>query len=132
MNSTELTQNPDPLNTTLPTLPNINTPLIRLQRQLVNLIRQLNSQNNQQPTNAPTLYYLSAASTQTPSPAVHRNTQKMYPYLGGSMPIQQSLRLFDGTDATYTTENFLNAITAKMVMTAGPKQTSHHIMKPEF
>ena len=32
-NSTELTQNSDPLNTTLPTLPNINTPLPHLKRQ---------------------------------------------------------------------------------------------------
>ena len=102
VNLTELTQNSDPLNTTLPTLPNIDTPLPRLQRQnfahfstkpillnnsaqptpssnqniqvtpqqLVNLVRQINSQNNQQPTNAPTPYYLQAASTQTPSPAV--------------------------------------------------------------
>ena len=38
------------------------------------------------------------------------------------MPIQQALRPFDGTDPTYTTEDFLNAITAKMVMTAGPEQ----------
>ena len=47
----------------------------------------------------------------------------MYPYLGGSVPMQQSLRPFDGTDPTYTTENFLNAITANMVLTAGPEQT---------
>ena len=33
VNSTELTQNSDILNTTLPTLPNVNTPLPRLQRQ---------------------------------------------------------------------------------------------------
>ena len=37
--------------------------------------------------------------------------------------MQQSLRPFDGTDPTYTTEDFLNAITANMVMTAGPEQT---------
>ena len=36
--------------------------------------------------------------------------------------MQQSLRPFDGTDPNYTTENFLNAITANMVMTARPKQ----------
>ena len=36
--------------------------------------------------------------------------------------MQQCLRLFDGTDPTYTTEDFLNAITANMVMTAGPEQ----------
>ena len=47
----------------------------------------------------------------------------IYPYLGGSVPIQQSLRPFDATDPTYKTENFLNAITANMVMTAGPEQT---------
>ena len=106
MNSTELTQNSDPINTTLPRLSNINTPLPRLQRQdfvhfntepiiinnstqptltnnqniqitpqqLVNLVRQLNSQNNQQSTNTPTPYYLQAASTQTPAPVVCRNT----------------------------------------------------------
>ena len=33
VNSTELTQNSDPLNTTLPQLPNVNTPLPRLNRQ---------------------------------------------------------------------------------------------------
>ena len=118
-NATELTQNSDLINTTLPTLPNINTPLTRLQRQnlvhsnfepiilnnltqrvpttnqniqitpqqLVSLVRQLNSQNNQQPTNAPTPYYLQAASTQTPSPVVCQNTQIMYLYLGGSVPM---------------------------------------------
>ena len=37
--------------------------------------------------------------------------------------MQQSLRTFDGTDPTYTTEDSLNAITANMVMTAGPEQT---------
>ena len=37
--------------------------------------------------------------------------------------MQQSLRPFDGTDATYTTEEFLNAIEANMVMTSGPEQT---------
>ena len=47
----------------------------------------------------------------------------IYPYLGGSVPIQQSLGPFDGTDPTYTTEDFLNAITANMVMTAVPEQT---------
>ena len=31
--------------------------------------------------------------------------------------MQQSLRPFDGTNPTYTTEDFLNAITANMVMT---------------
>ena len=62
-------------------------------------------------------------STQTPSTVIRRNTQKMYPYLGGSVPMQQSLRPFDGTDPTYTTEDFLNTITANMAMTAGPKHT---------
>ena len=33
--------------------------------------------------------------------------------------MQQSLGPFDGTDPTYTTEDFLNDITANMVMTAG-------------
>ena len=46
----------------------------------------------------------------------------IYPYLGGSVPMQQALRPFDGTDPTYTTEDFLNAITAKMVKTAVPEQ----------
>ena len=85
-NSTELTQNSDLLNTTIPPLPNVKTPLPRLNRQnsvhynrqpvilnistqptqganqnihtpqqLVNIVRQLNSQNAQQTTNAPTL-----------------------------------------------------------------------------
>ena len=155
VNSTELTQNSDPLNTTIPPLPNVNTPLPRLYRQnsvhfntqtvilnnshqpthgpneniqitpqqLVNIVRQLNSQNTQQTINAPTPYYLQVASTQTPSTVVRKNTPMMYPYLGGSVPMQQSLRQFDGTDPTYTTEDFLNAITANMVMTAGPDQT---------
>ena len=135
---TELTQNSDLLNTTLPTIPNVNTPLSRLHRQnsvhfntesiilnnstqptettsqniqitphkLVNIVRQLNSQKTQQTINAPTPYYLQAASTQMPSPIVRRNTQMMYPYLGGLVPMQQSLRPFDGTDTIYTTENF--------------------------
>ena len=115
VNSTELTQNSDPLNTTIPILPNVNTPLHRLHRQnsvhfntelmilnnstqpthginqniqitpqqLLNFDRPLNSQNTQQNTNALTPYYLQASSTQTPSPVVLRNTQMMYPYLGG-------------------------------------------------
>ena len=135
VNSTELTQNSDPLNTTLPNLPIVNTPLPRLQRQhslhfntefvvlniskqstltsyqiiemnpqqLVNLVRQLNSQNTQQITNAPTPYYLQAASTQTPSTVVRRNTQTMYLYFGGSVPMQQCLRSFDSTGPIYTT-----------------------------
>ena len=44
---------------------------------------------------------------------VRRNSQMMYLYLGGSVPMQQSLRLFDGADPTYTTEDFLNTITEK-------------------
>ena len=137
LNSTELSQNSDPLNTTLPILPNVNTPLPRLNRQksvhfnteliilinstqpshgvyqnvqitrqqLVIIVRQLHSQNTQQNTNAPTSFYLQAASTQTPS-LVRRNTQMMYPYLGGSVPMQQSLRPFDGTDPPFTSEDF--------------------------
>ena len=155
VNSTEITQSSDPLNTTIPHLPNVNTPLPRLNRQksvhfntqpvilnnstqptqganqniqitpeqLVNIVRQLNSQNAQENTNAPTPYYLQAASTQTPSIVVCRNAPMMYPYLGVSVPMQQSLRSFDGSDPTYTTEDFLNAITANMVMTAEPEQT---------
>ena len=83
----------------------------------------MNSQNTQQTTKAPTPYYLNAASTQTPSLVVRRNVPMMYPYLGGSVPMQQSLRPFDGTDSTYTTEDFLNAITANMVMTARAEQS---------
>ena len=115
MNSVEWTQNSDPLNTTLPTLPNTNTlyrvsTLYTLTRQysvyfniepitlnnstqptqtnnqniqitpqqLVNLVRQFNSQYTQQTTNAPNPHYLQAASTQTLSPVVRRNTQMMY------------------------------------------------------
>ena len=154
VNLTELTQNSDPLNTTMPILPNVNTPLPRLNRQnsvhfnieplilsnstqhthgikqniritpqqLVNIVRQLNSQNTQQNTNTPTPYHLTVASTQTPSPVVRRNTHMIYPYLGGWVPMQQSLRPFDGTDPSYTTEDFLNALTANMLMTAGPEQ----------
>ena len=36
--------------------------------------------------------------------------------------MQQSLRPSDGTDSTYTTEDFLNAITANMVTTVGTEQ----------
>ena len=155
VNSTELTQKSDQLKTTIPPLPNINTPLPRLQRQFsvhfythpvilnnsnqptqglnqyiqitpqqfVNIVRQPNSQNTQQTTNAPTPYYLQAASTQTPSTVVRRNTPMINSNLGCSVPMQQSLRPFDGTDPTYTIEDFLNAITANMVLTAGPEQT---------
>ena len=133
-----MTQNSNLLNTILPTLPNINTPLPRLDRQIsvhfntepiilnnstqptlvnnqniqitpkqsVNIVRHINSQNSQQTTNAPTPYYLQAASTQTPLLLVRRNTQLIYPYLGGSVPMQQSLKPFDGTDPTYITEDF--------------------------
>ena len=150
-----MTQNSNPLNTTIPPLPNVNTPIPRLHRQdsvhfntepvilnnstqptqetnqsiqitpqqSVNIVRQINSQSTQQSTNAPTPYYLQAASTQTLSPVVRRNTQMMFPYIGGSVPMQQSLRPFDGTDPIYTAENFLNAVTANMAMTAGPEQT---------
>ena len=155
VNSTELTRNSDPLNTTIPILPNVNTPLPRLHRQnsvhfntepiifnnstqptqganqniqispqqLVNIVRKLNSQSTQQNTNALTPYYLRAASTQTPSSVVRREIQMMYPYLGRSVPMQQSLRPSDGIDPTYTTGDFLNAITANMIITAGPEQT---------
>ena len=40
----------------------------------------------------------------------------------GSVPRQQYLRPFDGADPTYTKEDFLNAITANMVMTTKPVQ----------
>ena len=36
--------------------------------------------------------------------------------------MQQSLRPFECTDPNYTTEDFLNAITANMVITVGPEQ----------
>ena len=36
--------------------------------------------------------------------------------------MQQLLRPFDGTDPTYSTEDFLNAIPASMVVTAGTEQ----------
>ena len=120
VNSTELTQNSNPIHTLIPPLPNVNKPLPRLNRQnsvhsknqpiilnnstqptqgtnqsiqitpqqLVNNVRQINSQNTQQSTNVPTPYYLQATSTQTPSPVVRRNSQMMYPYLGGSLPMQ--------------------------------------------
>ena len=37
--------------------------------------------------------------------------------------MQQSLRPFDGTDPTYTTEDFLIVITANMAIPEGPEQT---------
>ena len=120
VNSTELTKNSDPINTTLPTLPNVNTPRPRLhrqnsvlfntepiilchstqptptnnqnvqitQQQLGNIVRQINSQITQQNSKAPTPYYLKAASAQMPSPVLHRNAHMIYPYLGGSVPMQ--------------------------------------------
>ena len=88
----------------------------------MNFVRQLNSQNVKQTTIAPTSYYLQAASTQTLSPVDSRIAQMIYPYLGGSVPMQVSPRTFDGTDPTYITEDILNAITAYTVMTAGPEQ----------
>ena len=36
--------------------------------------------------------------------------------------MQQHLRPFDGNEPTYTAEDFLNAITANMIITAGPEQ----------
>ena len=55
INSTELTQNSDPLNTTIPTLPNVNTPLPPLNRQnSVHFIAQPVILNNStQPTQRP-------------------------------------------------------------------------------
>ena len=53
----------------------------------------------------------------------------MYLYLGGSVSMQQPLRRFDGTDLTYTREDFLNAITANIVMAAGPEQTDSRYHK---
>ena len=38
------------------------------------------------------------------------------------MPMQQSLRPFDGTDPTYTTEDFLKAVRANMVKSARPAE----------
>ena len=38
--------------------------------------------------------------------------------------MQQELRPFDVRDPTYTTEDFLDAIAATIVMTAGPEQTN--------
>ena len=42
--------------------------------------------------------------------------------------MQLSVRPFDGFDPTCTTDDFLNGITANMVMTAGPERTDspHH------
>ena len=70
-----------------------------------------------------TAYYLQATPTQTASPVVRRNTQMMYHYLGGSVPMRKYIRPFACTDPTYTTKDFLNAITANMVMAARPEQT---------
>ena len=115
-----MTQNSILLNTTIPPLPDVNTPLPRLHRQnsvhfitqpiilknstqptqgtnqsiqitpqqLLSIVRQLNSQNTKQITKVPTPYYLQATSTQTPALVVRRNIQMMYPYLGGSLPMQ--------------------------------------------
>ena len=46
--------------------------------------------------------------------------------------MQQSPRPFDGTDPTYTIEDFLNAITANMAMTAEPNKLIHRIVKHGF
>ena len=83
-------------NSTQPTLAT-NQNIQITPQQLVNIVRQINSQSTQT-INAPTPYYLQATSTKMPSPVVHRNAQVIYPYSGGLEPMQQSLRLFDGTD----------------------------------
>ena len=70
-------------NSTQPTLTNKQN-IQMTPQQLVNLARQPNSQNNQLTTNAPTPYNLQAAST-----VFCRNTQIIYPYLAGSVPMQQ-------------------------------------------
>ena len=60
---------------------------------------------------APNPYCLQTASTQTPSPVVHQKAQMvMYPFLGGSVPMQHSLRPLNGTEPTYTTEDFLKLL----------------------
>ena len=43
--------------------------------------------------------------------------------------MQQSLRSCDGTDPNYKTEDFFIAITANMVMTAGPEQNDSLYLK---
>ena len=53
---------------------------------------------------------------------MNRNSQMIYPYLGGSAAMRQSLRPCDGTDPAYTTEDFANAVTANVVTTAEPEQ----------
>ena len=44
--------------------------------------------------------------------------------------MQQSLGSFDGTDPTYTTEDFLNTITANVVMTRYQSRLTYHFTKP--
>ena len=46
--------------------------------------------------------------------------------------MQLSLKPFDGTDPTYTTEDFLNPVTANMVMTAGPEQADSPYHEARF
>ena len=59
---------PVTLNISIETI-TINNPIIQLTpQQLVNFVRQFNSENNQQPTIAHNFYYLQTASTQTPTP----------------------------------------------------------------
>ena len=47
----------------------------------------------------------------------------IYPHPGDSVLIQKSHKQFSGSDPTFTTKDFQNAIAAIMAMTAGPKQT---------
>ena len=99
-NSVHVNTEPDILNTSSQPASKNNQNIHLTPQQLINFVRKFKSQNTQQTTNAPTPYYLQAASTQTPSEIVRRNAQMIYLYLGGSVPMQQSLRTFDVTDPT--------------------------------
>ena len=47
----------------------------------------------------------------------------MNPYLMGGLPITSNkpLRVFTGTDHEYSVENYLNAVTANLILNIGPE-----------
>ena len=88
----------------------------------MNFVRHFTFQNNPQTTDVLTAFCLQAALTQLPSTFVRRNLLMIYPYLVGTVPVQQYLQPFDDIDPTYTTDGFLKAIATNLVMAAEPKQ----------
>ena len=113
LNSTELTQNSDPLNTTLPPLPNVNTPLPRPHRQ--NAVH-FNSE--------PIILHNSTQNTSATNQNFQITPQKLVNIVR-QLNSQSTQQITNAPTPfhLHAKEDFLNAITANMVMTAGPEQT---------